>query len=55
MTSNKIIPVILCGGSEQGYNTFKEKFSKTVLSLSSNSNKSLLQLTQERINSQKPK
>ncbi len=50
MTSNKIIPVILCGGSgTRLWPLSRKSFPKQFLSLSSNSNKSLLQLTQERI------
>ena len=51
MTSNTIIPVILCGGSgTRLWPLSRKSFPKQFLSLSSNSNKSLLQLTQERIN-----
>ncbi len=50
MTSNSIIPVILCGGSgTRLWPLSRKSFPKQFLSLSSNSNKSLLQLTQERI------
>ena len=51
MNSNPIIPVILCGGSgTRLWPLSRRSFPKQFLSLSSNSNKSLLQLTQERIN-----
>ncbi len=50
MTSKAIIPVILCGGSgTRLWPLSRKSFPKQFLSLSSNSNLSLLQLTQERI------
>ncbi|MBO8230559.1 mannose-1-phosphate guanylyltransferase/mannose-6-phosphate isomerase [Prochlorococcus marinus str. MU1404] len=50
MESRPIIPVILCGGSgTRLWPLSRKSFPKQFLSLSSNSNKSLLQLTQERI------
>tara|TARA_A100001388_G_C28771688_1_gene504272 strand:+ start:1172 stop:2611 length:1440 start_codon:yes stop_codon:yes gene_type:complete len=50
MTSNKIVPIILCGGSgTRLWPLSRKSFPKQFLALSSESNKSLLQLTLERI------
>ena len=50
MDSNKVIPVILCGGSgSRLWPLSRESFPKQYLSLNSSNDKSLLQTTRERI------
>ena len=50
MSSNPIIPVILCGGKgTRLWPLSRDSFPKQYLNLSNNENKSLLQETQERI------
>ena len=50
MTSNKIIPIIMCGGSgSRLWPLSRESYPKQYISISSNSSKSLLQKTQLRI------
>ena len=50
MTKKSIIPVILCGGTgSRLWPLSRKSYPKQFLSISNNSNKSLLQSTQERI------